>query len=176
MHLRRRIAVVKSSREKVALLLDLADMVDDPDERLALVEEAHQTDPLEETALRRLIRLVSARGDAVRLGHLYRHQAEIAEDPLSASTALHLAFLSLADPTPIRLVMGRVLLESNEARIPASAVDPFRFVDEQFVRLLARPPTADERGAFARALKSDPNVTPRLVLLTLITSPEYQSY
>ncbi|HEX5137354.1 MAG TPA: PKD domain-containing protein [Planctomycetota bacterium] len=86
------------------------------------------------------------------------------------------AFLSLADPTPIRLVMGRVLLESNEARIPASAVDPSRFVDEQFVRLLARPPTADERGAFVRALKSDPSVTPRLVLLTLITSPEYQGY
>jgi hypothetical protein len=34
------------------------------------------------------------------------------------------AFLSLADPTPIRLVMGRVLLESREARLPASAVDP----------------------------------------------------
>ncbi len=96
-HLRRRIALVKSSREKVALLLDLADMVEDPDERLALVEAAHTTDPLEETALRRLIRLVSARGDAIRLGHLYRHQAEIAEDPLSASTALHLAFLTLAD-------------------------------------------------------------------------------
>jgi tetratricopeptide (TPR) repeat protein len=96
-HLRKRIAVCKSPREKVALLLDLADMVDDADERLALVESAHATDPLEETALRRLIRLVSARGDAVRLGHLYRHQAEIAEDPLSASTALHLAFLTLAD-------------------------------------------------------------------------------
>src|SRR5690606_10387154 len=31
------------------------------------------------------------------LGHLYRHLAEISEDPLSASTALHLAFLTLAD-------------------------------------------------------------------------------
>jgi hypothetical protein len=49
-------------------------------------------------------------------------------------------------------------------------------VDEQFVRLLARPATAQERAAFVSALKTDPNVTPRLVLLTLITSPEYQNY
>jgi hypothetical protein len=86
------------------------------------------------------------------------------------------AFLSLADPTPIRLVMGRVLLESKEARIPASALNAPRFVDEQFVRLLARPATAQERAAFVEALKSDPQVTPRLVLLTLISSPEYQCY
>jgi hypothetical protein len=86
------------------------------------------------------------------------------------------AFLSLADPTPIRLVMGRVLLESSGARVPASAVDATRFVDEQFVRLLARPPTAKERAVFVESLKSDPQVTPRLVLLTLISSPEYQSY
>ncbi len=86
------------------------------------------------------------------------------------------AFLSLADPTPIRLVMGRVLLESREARLPASAVMAPRFIDEQFVRLLARPASAAERAAFVQALKDDPQVTPRLVLLTLISSPEYQSY
>jgi tetratricopeptide (TPR) repeat protein len=119
-HLRRRIALVRSSREKVALLLDLADMVDDLDERLALVEEAHATDPLEETALRRLIRLVSARGDAVRLGHLYRHQAEIAEDPLSASTALHLAFLSLADAGEVVDDLVRELA-AREPRTPDGA-------------------------------------------------------
>jgi tetratricopeptide (TPR) repeat protein len=119
-HLRRRIELVRSSREKVALLLDLADMVDDADERLALVEEAHATDPLEETALRRLIRLVSARGDAVRLGHLYRHQAEIAEDPLSASTALHLAFLSLADAGEVVDDLVRELA-AREPRTPDGA-------------------------------------------------------
>jgi hypothetical protein len=86
------------------------------------------------------------------------------------------AFLSLADPTPIRLVMGRVLLESREARVPASAVNAPRFIDEQFVRLLARQPSAAERTAFLNALKDDPQVTPRLVLLTLISSPEYQNY
>jgi hypothetical protein len=86
------------------------------------------------------------------------------------------AFLSLADPTPIRLVMGRVLLESRDARVPVSAVNPPRFIDEQFVRLLARPATAAERTAFLNGLKDDPQVTPRLVLLTLISSPEYQNY
>lgn len=109
--MRQRIKLCTSSREKVSLLLELADLteigpdgaadIDDEAQaaelRLMLVQEAHDTDPFEETALRRLIRLVSATGDAVRLGHLYRHLADISEDPLSASTALHLAFLTLAD-------------------------------------------------------------------------------
>jgi len=86
------------------------------------------------------------------------------------------AFLSLADPTPIRLVMGRVLLESPQARMPASALDADRFVREQFVRLLARMPDADEEATFVKALKTDPAVTPRVVLWTLISSPEYQTY
>jgi cellulose synthase operon protein C len=104
---RQRVKLCRSSREKVSLLLELADLtegaadLDDPEQahelRLLLVQEAHDTDPNEETALRRLIRLVSSTGDAIRLGHLYRHLAEISEDPLSASTALHLAFLTLAD-------------------------------------------------------------------------------
>jgi hypothetical protein len=86
------------------------------------------------------------------------------------------AFLSLADPTPIRLVMGRVLLESDQARTPASAMAPERFVNEQFVRLFARPPTDKERNAFVDGLKHDPRITPRVVLWTLISSPEYQTY
>lgn len=93
----RRIALCESGHEKVSLLLELAEQCDDEARRLELVQQAHDTDPREETALRRLIRLVAGTGDAVRLGHLYRHLADIAEDPLSASTALHLAFLTLAD-------------------------------------------------------------------------------
>jgi len=86
------------------------------------------------------------------------------------------AFLSLADPTPIRLVMGRVLLESPQARMPLSALDTDAFVREQFLRLLARPPSAAELRTFVEALKSDRDVNPRLVLWTLISSPEYQTY
>ncbi|MHC4973147.1 MAG: hypothetical protein ACYTG3_12525 [Planctomycetota bacterium] len=86
------------------------------------------------------------------------------------------AFLSLADPTPIRLVMGRVLLESSQARIPGSALLVKQFVLEQFIRLFARQPTDKELTTFVNALKSDPAVTPRVVLYTLISSPEYQIY
>jgi hypothetical protein len=86
------------------------------------------------------------------------------------------AFLSLADPTPIRLVMGRVLLESDQARMPGSALLVKPFVLELFVRLFARQPTDRELTTFVNALKSDPAVTPRVVLYTLISSPEYQSY
>lgn len=95
--LERRLALCKSGRERVSILLELTDISEDANERLELVQQAHDADPNEETALRRLIRLVGAAGDAVRLGHLYRQLADIAEDPLSASTALHLAFLTLAD-------------------------------------------------------------------------------
>jgi hypothetical protein len=86
------------------------------------------------------------------------------------------AFLSLADPTPIRLVMGRVLLESAQARLPESALEPEQFVKEQFLRLFARAPSARELNTFVKALKNDPDVTPRVVLWTLISSPEYQTY
>jgi len=86
------------------------------------------------------------------------------------------AFLSLADPTPIRLVMGRVLLESDQARIPGSALLVKPFVLELFLRLFARQPTDKELTTFVNALKNDPAVTPRVVLYTLISSPEYQAY
>jgi hypothetical protein len=86
------------------------------------------------------------------------------------------AFLSLADPTPIRFVMGRVLLESSQARIPGSALLVKQFVLEQFIRLFARQPTDKELTTFVNGLKSDPAITPRVVLYTLISSPEYQSY
>ena len=86
------------------------------------------------------------------------------------------AFLSLADPTPIRLVMGRVLMESGQSQLPAGAMEAERFVTEQFIRLLARQPVPREKTAFVNALKNDPAVTPRIVLWTLISSAEYQGY
>jgi hypothetical protein len=72
--------------------------------------------------------------------------------------------------------MGRVLLESSQARIPGSALLVKQFVLEQFIRLFARQPTDKELTTFVNALKSDPAVTPRVVLYTLISSPEYQIY
>ncbi len=86
------------------------------------------------------------------------------------------AFLSLADPTPIRLVMGRVLMESGQGQLPANALAPEQFVNEQFIRLLARQPSPREAKAFVGALKKDAAVTPRVILWTLISSAEYQGY
>ncbi|MFQ5845515.1 MAG: hypothetical protein ACE5JG_11070 [Planctomycetota bacterium] len=57
--------------------------------------------------------------------------------------------------------------------IPATAADPPRFVREQFLRLLGRPPGADELSRYVEALRDDPAVTPRLVLWALVSSPEY---
>ncbi|MGH7162110.1 MAG: hypothetical protein ACREID_01395, partial [Planctomycetota bacterium] len=86
------------------------------------------------------------------------------------------AFLSMADPTPVRLVMGRVLMDTGAAALSGAALDPPRFVREQFVRLLARVPTPEEEAAFAGALRDDPHVTPRIVVWTLLSSAEYQTY
>ncbi|MFB3065671.1 MAG: PKD domain-containing protein, partial [Planctomycetota bacterium] len=86
------------------------------------------------------------------------------------------AFLSLADPTPLRLVVGRVLLESNEMVVPDSAIEPRRFVREQFLRLLGRPPADEELEIYIEALRSDPKVTARLVIWALVSSVEYQTY
>src|SRR5690606_22675735 len=88
---------VQSSRMRAALLLDLAELTEDSDERLIVLEQAHGAEPREETTLRRLSRALSASGDHQTLGQLYRELAAVAEDPISASTALHLAFLSLAE-------------------------------------------------------------------------------
>jgi hypothetical protein len=49
-------------------------------------------------------------------------------------------------------------------------------VKEQFIRLLARPATLNELETFVAGLKGDAAVTPNLVLWTLISSPEYQTY
>ena len=96
-YLRRQVDLAKSDRHKVALLLDLADLLADPQDQLAVLEQAHQCGPREEAVLRRLSRALAALGDRERLGELYRELARVAEDPISASTALHLAFLTWAE-------------------------------------------------------------------------------
>lgn len=88
---------VTSSRLKAALLLDLAELTTDPEERQIVLEQAHHAEPSEETALRRLSRSVAGTGDAEQLGELYRELARAAEDPISRATAIHLAFLTLTD-------------------------------------------------------------------------------
>ncbi|MBL4688117.1 MAG: tetratricopeptide repeat protein [Nannocystaceae bacterium] len=87
----------ESSRLRATLLLDLAELTEDPDERLIVLEQAHHAEPGEETALRRLSRALVGTDDTAQLGQLYRELARVAEDPISSSTALHLAFLTLTE-------------------------------------------------------------------------------
>jgi len=96
-HLTEQLTLTQSARLRATLLLELAELTDDADERLIVLEQAHQADPGEETALRRLSRALAATGDREQLGQLYRELARVAEDPISASTALHLAFLTLRE-------------------------------------------------------------------------------
>jgi hypothetical protein len=83
----------------------------------------------------------------------------------------------LADPTPLRSVMARLLLDSEAAAVPRTkdGLDAKRFVREQFERLLGRAPTTDEELALADGL-ADPAARPALLVYALITHPEYQSY
>lgn len=96
-HLRTIIAHTSSSEYRVALLLDLADLVEDPEERLIILEQARQAQPTEEAVLRRLSRALAAVGDWEHLAELYRDLSRLAEDPISASTASHLAFLTMLE-------------------------------------------------------------------------------
>ncbi len=119
------IPAVKSSRMRATLLLDLADLGQDAEERLIELEQAHQAEPREETALRRLSRALSATGDRAHLGELYRELARVAEDPISASTALHLAFLSLAEAgQPVDALVLELSARQDEAGDDASVLAP----------------------------------------------------
>lgn len=95
--LRSIIARTASTEYRVALLLELAELVDDAEERLIVLEQARQAQPTEEAVLRRLSRTLAAVGDWEHLAELYRDLSRLAEDPISASTASHLAFLTMVD-------------------------------------------------------------------------------
>jgi tetratricopeptide (TPR) repeat protein len=90
---------------RVATLLDLADFSSTSDERHAFLLKAHETNPEEETALRRLIRSSVDRASAPELAALYVKLASVSEDAVSSATALHLGLLSMLegelDPDPV---------------------------------------------------------------------------
>lgn len=86
------------------------------------------------------------------------------------------ALQALADSRPLRAVLARVMVDSGQVALPAkSGLDVSAFVAEQFMRYLGRRPDAQEADTFAKVL-SDPQAEPKLVLLALLSSQEYQSY
>jgi hypothetical protein len=87
------------------------------------------------------------------------------------------AFTALSDPAPIRNVIAQLLLESGRAVVPekAAITKPGEWVRGEFQRLLGRDPTVKEVDAFVGTL-AEYGCEPRTIVLTIVTSPEYQYY
>jgi len=83
----------------------------------------------------------------------------------------------LSDPQPLRSVMARLLLDSDESSLgaPRPGGTSSDVVVELFLRLLGRAPAAHEAEAFGAALDAQQG-SPRLLAYALVTHPEYQSY
>lgn len=83
------------------------------------------------------------------------------------------ALQSMADATPLRAVMVKLVLGSREAKLPALGDDgPEAFVRDCFVRYLGRQPGQSELAGFVAAL-AEPGTDPSLVVRALLASPEY---
>jgi len=86
------------------------------------------------------------------------------------------ALQSLADSTPLRSVLAKVVIDSGKVGVPGKAgLDARTFIEEQFRRFLGRGPRADELTAFTEAL-ADPACTPGTLVHAIVSSAEYQHY
>jgi hypothetical protein len=83
----------------------------------------------------------------------------------------------MGDPAPLRALIVKGLVESEEVDLPAksSVSDPAAFVRDQFRRLLGREPNAYELSAFVGEWNSDPAVGPKAIVRAIAGSREYQS-
>lgn len=97
--------------------------------------------------------------------------------PIDEETFLVDTLDGMGDPAPLRSLIVKGVVESDEVDLPAkSAVsDPQVFVTDQFRRLLGREPNAYELAAFVEEWESDPAVGPKAVVRALAGSREYQS-
>lgn len=84
------------------------------------------------------------------------------------------ALQSMADSTPLRAVIAKVLLDSRDAQLPrVKEGEEEAFIAECFLRYLGRDVEQGEQSKFASALR-DGSANGKLVIRTLVTSPEYQ--
>jgi hypothetical protein len=96
--------------------------------------------------------------------------------PLDEETQLVGALDGIGDSQPMRNLVTKGLLHSEEVSIPEkSSVDASEFIREQFTKLLGREPNPYELAAFADEWESDPAVGPRTIIRAIIGSREYQS-
>jgi hypothetical protein len=96
--------------------------------------------------------------------------------PLDEEAQLVGALDGIGDSQPLRNLMAKGLLHSDEVSIPEkSAVVPADFIREQFTTLLGREPNPYELAYFIGEWETDPAVGPRTIIRAIIGSREYQS-
>lgn len=83
---------------------------------------------------------------------------------------------ALADPTGIRSVIVRTLLDGGRAGLPDKAeIRPETWIPEQFRRFLARQPSQSELSVFTAAFAKD-SCKPGTILHALLTGTDYDRY
>jgi hypothetical protein len=85
------------------------------------------------------------------------------------------ALQSLADTTPIRLVLVRMVLDSGKAKLPGADLAPAEATRALFRRLLGRAPSQKEQDTYAGMLTRK-ECTLAQAARALLTSPDYQTY
>ena len=97
--------------------------------------------------------------------------------PEEDARRIRAALDGLSDPTPLRSVVARLLLDSGRVALPskASIEDPTAWIGELFLRLLARPASEAELAAFVTVFH-EPDTRPGTVLYALVSHPEYALY
>jgi hypothetical protein len=82
------------------------------------------------------------------------------------------ALQALADPTPIRSVLAKVMVDSEQTKV-GKIEEPKAWVKDVFVRMLGRAPTETELETFSDAVKKG---KPKLAIQAIVDSTEYQHY
>lgn len=86
------------------------------------------------------------------------------------------AVQALSDSAPLRAVLAQVILDSGQVPLPdKAAIQPAAFVQDLYLRLLGRMPTAAERDGLVKAL-AESACTPAMVVAAIVSSAEYQGY
>ncbi|MFO1052786.1 MAG: hypothetical protein U1F36_11280 [Planctomycetota bacterium] len=83
------------------------------------------------------------------------------------------ALQSMADPTPLRAVLAKLLLDAKAAKLPGlERGKEAEYVRQCFLRYLGREPTQGEASRYTETLR-DPEADPKLVPRALLGSVEY---
>ncbi|GEM_PF-6643896 len=84
------------------------------------------------------------------------------------------AMQALADPGPLRNVMAKVMVDSDQVSASPSG-DGKAWIGDQYVKYLCREPTEKELAVLGGALSSK-KATPKMILHAILSSAEYQYY